>query len=594
MQSHFESERTWTGEQLHDKVLNVAKALVDKYNIKNQDTVCIAYDNTDMTYILALGLICAGAIVACSYPKDPYNELLYLARKVGPKFLFCHAKNVEKWSLQLSSDLGYEVHAISMDTGGDLRHDNLDSLMNYDHRKSTAQLACYMRRDMQKQVALITMSSGTTGKPKAVPVTHWNCVAELVSAYKERGPAHYRGLSFACCSSLDYVSGRLIAFGAINSGYNAVIMNGFEPEPFAEAVEKFKINLLYLGAASFYNLITHPNIDKYDLSSLKMIFPMGAKVIYLKELNEFLQKYPNIRSVRQGFGASELGGAAMNSLTPQEYMHNSTNCGRLLPGVSAKIIDPINGINPLGINQEGIIRLKGPTIFPGYYDVALRKNRAADNGDANDEELPLIKDLSVFDEDGFYISGDLGYFNEKEELIFMGRQKELLSCRGAKKVLPQELEEILDKHPAVDKVCVLGIPDKKNQLLHCPRAFVKPKNEYLDNPESIDQLKAIRPKIDTLNEELDSEMQQMSQQQELLYTGDSESKLCSLPKEWRRKLSVDIMEFMNERIGWEKQLTGGIVLLDEIPTSRATGKFDKNYLRSLTLELVEIYGDQSG
>lgn len=70
-------------------------------------------------------------------------------------------------------------------------------------------------------------------------------------------------------------------------------------------------------------------------------------------------------------------------------------------------------------------------------------------------------------------------------------------------------------------------------------------------------------------------------------------KLCRLDPEVRQLLAEALMSFVNERVGWEKQLTGGIVILDDIPILRATGKMNKSYLRNLTEEEISVYGDTS-
>jgi len=577
--------------------MNVASALADKYDLKPGDPVCISNDNSDKTHILAMAVICLGGIVACTYPKDPYAELLYLSRKVEPRLLFTRGKHAAKWGSQLSKDLGYSVTTIAMD-----RHelatgfDDLDTFLDYEHEKSSAVIPVKLSTDDLKQLpALITMSSGTTGKPKAVPATHWNVLADLVDSYMFRSQVDFSRVSFACSASLDYVSGRLILFGAVNLGYNAVILNGFNPDTYAQAIEKFRLNTVYIGAASFYEFMTYPNLHKYDLSSLMMIFPMGAKVTYLDELADFVKRYPNIRCIRQGYGASETGGMAMNSMEPGVYFRESENCGTVIPGIYLKVVDQSSG-KLLGPNQLGMVHVKGETVFPGYYDAAFQNGKSNGksngNGQLNGKRFTFHRDSTIFDEDGFYITGDLGYYNEKEQVHIIGRQKELMSCRSAKKVLPQELEEVVCSHPAVDKVCVLAVKSKRVLLVDLPRAFVVPKREYIDQPELIDKLKEIWPKDGLLTDE-EAKGPSGESGTTLVHSGNSNTTLSSLPTEWRRKLAEDVLEFSNKRIGWEKQITGGIVILDDIPTSRATGKMDKNYLRSLTLEQIEIYADQS-
>lgn len=99
---------------------------------------------------------------------------------------------------------------------------------------------------------------------------------------------------------------------------------------------------------------------------------------------------------------------------------------------------------------------------------------------------------------------------------------------------------------------------------------------------SVRELSLLRPKLESLNKDLNCE--------ELHHVGID--KLSNMTTERRRLIARDLMEFVNERVGWEKQLTGGVVILDHIPNSR-TGKMDKGYLRALDLDQVEIYGDRS-
>lgn len=516
---------------------------------------------------------------------------MYLAKKVEPRYLFCHKKNIH-WAKQLESDMGYSVTAITMEQLNDDDHntENCPSKLDKNHFHHLYNYQCANSKslhliptackDVEFDVNFIVMSSGTTGKPKAIAVTHAACINESL-ALEERGSNRGAKVRFACTASLDYVSGRLILFGSIAVGYTSIIMDGFEPRAYLEAIEKYRINIVYIGAASFYNLITHRHLDEYDISSLRVIFPMGAKIIYLDELARFFAKHPHIVQVKQGYGASELAGGAMNTMTPQEYLKNSDCCGQMLPGMEAKIVDPDTGERVLEPYARGMLHMRGFTLFPGYYDMEqVRLGRS---------QSPFVRDESVFDQEGYYITGDVAYFNENRELFIVGRQKETMCCRAAKKVLPQELEEVIEQHEAVSKVCVLGIPNQVEKTLHCPRAFV------VLSPNVGDLEKYAQKTINNNNNNnaADADADAGINSSEILkFRGNN--KLCSsLNEELRRTLMIDIMRFVDERIGWEKQLTGGLVLLDDMPTLRETGKVNKGYLRSLTIEQIEVYGDRS-
>lgn len=513
-----------------------------------------------------MGVVLAGGIVASAYPKDPYPELLDLARKVEPMFLFCGEDKLD-WATKLELDLGHSVFGIAMGFEANeqyLQFQHLEHLLNYNHAQSKSfnkiPVACL---DTRTQPALILMSSGTTGKPKAVPATHWSCMMDMLSfgANVTQSVKHI----IVSAAALDYVSGRLIQFGAIESGYELVLLDTFEPRKYLEAVERFRATSICVGVSSFYSLITFAAIHDYDLSSVSSILPMGAKVPLTTEFRDFLAKHPHIRRLKVGYGTSEFCVAATALYSAEDYMKISNVCGRLLPGCQVKVVDPESG-QLLGRGKLGLVHLKSQSLFPGYYDVRRLHLSGQDTLNAS----PYIADREVFDEDGFYITGDLGYFSDREELCIIGRQKEVMSCRGAKKVMPRELEDVISSHKYVAEVCVLGITKKDEPLVACPRAYVVPKPECYDDS---------------------FEVPARHSDKKLKHCGTP--KLCRLNKHVREFLAEDLMNHVNGSVGWEKQLTGGIVILDEIPVLRDTGKMDKRYLRSLSETDVSIYGDQS-
>lgn len=569
--------------------MNVACCLLDHYDFKPRTPIVMSYDESDLGCIVSLAVVVAGGMVASHWSKDPYPELLHLGRKVEPEFVFCHKRNAH-WATQLERDLHHRVVCITMgerdtiDNEHEARaYSHVQQMLAYDSSASPARARLPVACDnIEREVAFLLMSSGTTGRPKAVPATHKCCLEDnmLISARR----FGVKNFSMACVATLGYVTGRLLVMGAVQTGYSLVLLNGFEPRAYLDAVQKYKVNALYLGAAAFYALITYEHIGQYDLSSVRICFPMGAKIVYMDKLREFFANNPQIKVVKQGYGTSETAGGAMRNATPAEYVADPDSCGQCAPGVRIKVVHPQTG-ELLGVNQTGELHVHSTTLFPGYYDAGLLKSRLA-SGDAN--ATPFLADSSVFDADGFYISGDLGYFNDAHELYIVGRQKELMCCRAAKKVVPHELELVLEQHPAVGKACVLGIANKREPTLHCPRAFVVPKKEVHERAYVIAPADTMTPADGTSRPCVDTQ-----QQQDPLVWRHGPRKLCSLELDKRRELAETLMRFVDMRVSWEKQLTGGIVLMDEMPVLRSSGKINKQVLRALDDNMIEIYGDRS-
>lgn len=529
------------------------------------------YDNCDLSCILALGVLCAGGALCYLGLKDPHSELMYVARKVEPKFYAGHRDRMHK-AERIEEELGYKMVKINMDSEeGSENQFDLHFLLGYDH-KTSKQASKLPLKYGADDVAFITMSSGTTGLPKAIAATQKNIIAESLYFVGK----NYHNIRIPSPSPLDYVSGRLVTMGATLIGFRAVILNGFEPKTYLEAIEKEKTQVIILGAASFHSLITDEHLSKYDISSVRGIFPMGAKIVYVNELKKFCRDHPNIVMIRNGYGSSECSGISSHGNHPSKFFDDIDNLGQLRPGVQVKIVDTETN-QLLGPNQKGMILVKSRSVFPGYYDMQLARQRATNDSDI----WPIIRDSSIFDPDGFYITGDIGWIDDNENLFLEGRYIEVMSCMGAKKVLPHELEVLIQEHPAVLKVCVLGIKSKIDILCDCPRAFIVPKAKYYD-PNIKDSELELAEHI----EESDVEPYQMG-----TYKGTN--KLCKLSDQRRHLIVEDIDAYVNERVSVEKRLVGGIILLDSIPILRTTGKMNKPYLRSLTTNEVEIYGDRS-
>ncbi|KAG9510613.1 hypothetical protein GZH46_00835, partial [Fragariocoptes setiger] len=176
------SGRKWTGAAMSQQVRRLATRLIVELDMRPGDISCISYDHCDRTVALALAIICAGGTVSCAYPHDPYPELLYLARKTRPAFLFC-ARDRSHWGSQLHNDLGnaHSLKAIvSMDNGElDIDFETLwiQETNSPEPTREMPQLPLAPYASINEMLAFMSLSSGTTGLPKVIASTHANCLA---------------------------------------------------------------------------------------------------------------------------------------------------------------------------------------------------------------------------------------------------------------------------------------------------------------------------------------------------------------------------------------------------------------------------------
>ncbi|XP_055325727.1 uncharacterized protein LOC129579599 [Sitodiplosis mosellana] len=299
--------------------------------------------------------------------------------------------------------------------------------------------------NITKDVAFFNYTSGSTGNPKTVPLTHANVLDKLrkYSALIEVGDtmlgwAHFRGISGV----------RFLISGTLSGARRVVNQGAFTPERFFKLVQEFNVNVTFLNDSSqIHQLLKHPQIKTADLSSLKMLHCAGTIVPlhFIEKMNSHLgsSKFCN------SFGMTETCGTVAINL-----YHSKNNCtGQLIGDCEAKIVNEQG--DRLGVNESGELYLKDPFMFEGYL---------GDDGNASQH----------FDREGFFRTGDIAHFDENSDLFITDRKKELFKYMGYH-IIPNEIQQFLDQIDGVDESCVVPVPISKYVL--APAAvIIKTKN----------------------------------------------------------------------------------------------------------------------
>ena len=306
--------------------------------------------------------------------------------------------------------------------------------------------------DPARDVVVILHSSGSTGYPKGVLLTHRNLIASALqthliapSAEDEKvlavPPFHHAfGLSMVMNASL-------------LQGATMVTMPRFEPEAFLKAIQDHRITRLFAVPTMIVLLAKSPLVDRYDLSSLRSIISGGAALD--PEHARLCQQRLGCR-VGQGYGLTEGLPSFMQSDDPV----SPGSVGVSAPNVECKVIDVTTG-EEVGPYRDGEILIRGPHVMKGYL---------------NAEEATR----EILEPDGFLHTGDLGHVGDDGELFIVDRIKELIKYKG-QQVSPVELEAILMSHPKVADAAVVGVPDEEATEL--PKGFVVAKEPV--TPEEI-------------------------------------------------------------------------------------------------------------
>ena len=279
-----------------------------------------------------------------------------------------------------------------------------------------------------QDLAILLYTSGTTGTPKGVPLTHANLLSALESAFRQN-PEMERGAMLHSLP-LTHVYGMIIQHLANRWGLSTVLLRQFEPTRVLEAIERYRVRYLPVVPTMLVYLVNHPERENYDISSLFRITSGGAPLP--DRLRQKVEQAFGCR-VDQGYGLSESAAIATGYELQTPYRAGSA--GRACPGIELAIFDDEG--RPLPAGSVGEICLSGPNITGGYW-----RDQKATN-------TVLI--------DGWLHTGDVGYLDEEGYLFITDRKKDLI-IKGGENISPREIEEALYLHPAVAEASVIGIP----------------------------------------------------------------------------------------------------------------------------------------
>jgi len=224
-------------------------------------------------------------------------------------------------------------------------------------------------------------------------------------------------------------------------------MSKFDIEQFCAAVQKHRITFTYVVPPIVLLLAKNPTIDKYDLSSLRMMNSGAAPLT--QELVEAVHKRLKV-PVKQGYGLSETS-PTTHTQPWDEWNKTIGSVGRLFPNMTAKYMSPEETEVPAG--EVGELWMKGPNIFKGYHN----------NPEGTKNALT---------EDGYFKTGDVGYQDKDGNFYITDRVKELIKYKGFQ-VPPAELEGLLLSHPKINDVAVVGVYGE-DQATEVPRAYIVP------------------------------------------------------------------------------------------------------------------------
>ncbi|MFX1300041.1 MAG: long-chain fatty acid--CoA ligase [Promethearchaeota archaeon] len=478
----FYTERTFA--HVNESANRIANFLHSK-GIKKGDRVALFLPNLPHYPPIFFGILKAGAVAVTCNPRYKAPELQHQFKDSGAKMVFCidHDEltptcyeavkgtdvkhviicSVKPWLPKFKAVIGGLLGRIPKspyyEEGITIQYD--DIMANYppDPPKVTIK--------PKEDLALILYTGGTTGVPKGAMLTHHNLYANVLQYSEwiwldtdEGGPLvpvdignevyigalpwyHSFGLTLTMIASVLHQS-KLVCITDPRAG----------KPPFSDvlkAIQDYKVTLLHAVPAMYAALAYHPNVAKYDLSSLKAC---GAGAAALVPATAKVFEAETGATLFEGYGLTETSPLA--SADPSNKRQRKFgSVGFPMPDTIIKIVDVDTGKKEMKTGDDGEVAIHGPQVMKGYWN--------------KPKETTAV--MQTIGGKQYFLSGDIGHFDKEGYLVITDRKKDMINVSGLK-AWPAEIEEILTEHPKIQMAAVIGIPREDDPSNETVKAYV--------------------------------------------------------------------------------------------------------------------------
>ncbi|TMD56630.1 MAG: long-chain fatty acid--CoA ligase [Chloroflexi bacterium] len=420
-------------DQLSDRLA----AALAKRGVRPGDRVTIFMPNSVEFVIAFYGTLKAGGVVNPINAQSKEREVRFQVDDAGATAVLYHAALAPVVDAVRSELKGVRAFAVTGDAAPS-GVERLNDLLMADGPDVSVSAHVGMN-----DLAALPYTSGTTGFPKGVMLTHANLTANQQQFFAavpvRRDDVFLNVLPYFHIYALN-----LLMTGAISLGATQVIMPRFDMVEYCTLVERRRATVCFIVPPIVLGLAMSPEVEKHDFSSVRFFFS-GAAPLAPDPAKRMIQRIG--KPIIQGYGLTET--SPVTHANPIEAAVLES-IGRPVPGTEDKIVDLETGTKTLPNGEVGEICVRGPQVMKGYW------NKPVDTAD-------VIRD-------GWFHTGDVGRRDDKGYVFIVDRKKEFIKYKGFG-VGPAEVEAVLCEHPAVADAGVIGKPDEEAGEI--PKAFVQ-------------------------------------------------------------------------------------------------------------------------
>ena len=455
--------------EFHDEAERVAGYLEQRCGVRKGDRVLLLMQNSPQFMIGYYGILRANAVVVPLNPMNLTQEILRYAQDAGATTLLVSQELYSRVEpLLKSQDLKHVIVAAYSDylkEATTLAVPEFIAAPRVDHKAPGSALwKDVLDADLKPgpltagpdDLCVMPYTSGTTGQPKGCMHTHRSVMHTTVGGMQWF--AAQPELTMLAVAPMFHVTGMQGGLnGPLFTGNTMVLLPRWDREVAAQCVERYKVASWTAIPTMIQDFFLNPNIEKYDLSSIRRLSGGGAAMPAA-----VAQRLANVGiTYVEGYGLTETIGAT--HINPID--HAKQQClGIPIFDTDSRVIDPAT-MRELPPGEVGEIIMHGPQVFLGYWNKP-------------DDTAQVFIEL---DGKRFFRSGDLGRMDEDGYFFIVDRLKRMINASGYK-VWPTEVESLMYQHPAVQEACIIGAKDAHRG--ETVKAVIVPRAEWRDRVEA--------------------------------------------------------------------------------------------------------------